>query len=705
MSRAAVRQNSYMEERCRKSIPVLLVFGLITLTAARSGFCAGDPGTTSQVSGTVVDDHGRPVADASVECYHYQAPSGLAGTITEEPELRQHAVTDAKGAFTVSSSPGTTLALVKKPGLAPSWRIWASTLADSPDPVVLGPPTILAGVVVDENHQPVAGAEVRVAGAIVGNRRGLWVQENRLLGKLARECFSAQTAADGRFRIENFPAEALAGLAVSKPGKAQCPSANGSTGSAEFGSGRDDIELMLGPAGAIEGKVIDDDSGRPLGTVKLWLEPASAGLYRPQSREPVASAAYGEFRIPDVQPGDYRILATMPGQPVPEWVGVPPYARVTVLAGETLRGVLIHMTRGVLVEVKVVSTNTTIPIANVAITAGQATAYTGANGIAMMRVLPGTPYFSALSAGYFFPVRNIAEIEPGRTNHFQIEADPSPRIRGLVRDPAGAPAPGVLVSFHPGHYPGANPYAEVQSDEGGRYDLILEKSPYVGFRGGIHPTNFILARSLQRKLAAMVEFVQIPTTLDLSLQPGITLSGSLKDTAGAPISNATVQASVLAAGSVVAVQERPNQVDAQGAFSIPALPQGREYAFLSTGIAARGYGSSSGHVTAEFTITSHYEFPPFVLKRAGLMLAGYVLDLDGKPVTGATISCGGEGQPPFTRTQSDSKGHFEFNNVIEGPVLVSTSHVVTVRGGSRSVFDRVQANGGDTNVVLWVGNR
>jgi hypothetical protein len=100
------------------------------------------------------------------------------------------------------------------------------------------------------------------------------------------------------------------------------------------------------------------------------------------------------------------------------------------------------------------------------------------------------------------------------------------------------------------------------------------------------------------------------------------------------------------------------------------------------------------------TRTDHYEFPPFVLKRANLVLAGHVVGLDGKPLAGATVFYGGEGQRPFITTKSDSMGYFEFKNVVQGPVRVSTSHSDTNGGRVVTVSDRVQASGGDTNIVL-----
>ena len=107
-------------------------------------------------------------------------------------------------------------------------------------------------------------------------------------------------------------------------------------------------------------------------------------------------------------------------------------------------------------------------------------------------------------------------------------------ITGVVRDQAGIPVPGAVVSFHPGHFPAAANYVEVKTDGQGRFAMKIEYPPLRGgWRGSIHPTNVVIARSIERNLAAMAQFVPIPDTLNLELQPGITFSGSVTDEAGA----------------------------------------------------------------------------------------------------------------------------------------------------------------------------
>ena len=72
-------------------------------------------------------------------------------------------------------------------------------------------------------------------------------------------------------------------------------------------------------------------------------------------------------------------------------------------AGETVSNVLLHAhaAQGTVVEVTVVTTNSLKPLANVQVAAGQSLAWTGANGVARLRVPAGRAEVCATKAGWF----------------------------------------------------------------------------------------------------------------------------------------------------------------------------------------------------------------------------------------------------------------------------------------------------------------
>ncbi|MGD1084548.1 MAG: carboxypeptidase regulatory-like domain-containing protein [Verrucomicrobiota bacterium] len=289
-------------------------------------------------------------------------------------------------------------------------------------------------------------------------------------------------------------------------------------------------------------------------------------------------------------------------------------------------------------------------------------------------------------------------------NAFMTEDNGGLVIKGKVFDLTGTPAPGVQVSFHPGHYPGQPEYAEAMTDNNGRYALKLEFIPYIAFTGStgrIDPTNCVLARDLGRNLAAVHEMSENPTNLDLNLQPGIILSGFVKDTKGAPITNALVNLGFYnrwTGGQWYELAPRPVPVDAQGLFSIPALPRG--HMFVIDPVTAKGYGSTSLYLSTNFTQTNYFEFHETVLKTADRKLAGQVLDSDGKAFAGAVVRFEGTGQPGgLNTTKTDARGHFAFDGVCEGELQVSAyfqgpPRLLTTAGGAAKV------QSGDTNIIL-----
>lgn len=695
----------YMKSGIFKPEGLMKIFrnGVFILGLALAGHTrAAAGGAPANYTGKVVDERGQPLAGATVECY--QDSSAETASTAQDFVLKERSTTDSKGGFGVAAGSRVTFVVVKKEGLAPGWKTWSSMLDDSPDPVILTAPTALAGSVVDENNQPVAGAEVWVSDAMAGD------PQTRIFGKPARENFSAKTGADGRFRIENFPADGQATLAVRKEGKAQRPVGNSDDLGAHARSGQEDVELMVGRAGSVEGKVVVAETGQPVGGVGIQLRGWGGGLYGTEFLEPIESGTDGVFRISDLQPGKYYVIATIPGQPIPDWVVVQEDRReVTVVAGKTTRDEVVHVTKGALLRVTVVNTNDQKPVANVKLSTGHyAGTYTDANGVALLRAEPGKGFFSAAKNGWSLQSARPV-LEGGKTNFYMMKLIPLPIITGTVRDSSGAPVAGVMVSFHPG----INQPVEVKTDVDGHYELTIKEDMREGgmWTGPSRQRSFVIARSLERNLAAMQEFDVIPARLDFRLQPAITISGSVKDTTGAPLPGATAAPSLLWGKQYAPLFSRPVKVDAQGLFTFAGLPQGQEYDFLS-GITAKGYGTSFGknQVSASAAETNHYEIPPFVLKKADRKLAGKVLGPDGKPLAGAMVQLSGEGQPQGLSARSNSKGLFVIDGVCEGEVHLYASWSYTQEFGGQPDFLNagngmgIKAQAGDTNFVIQMQN-
>jgi hypothetical protein len=271
---------------------------------------------------------------------------------------------------------------------------------------------------------------------------------------------------------------------------------------------------------------------------------------------------------------------------------------------------------------------------------------------------------------------------------------------GTVRYPSGEPAAGVHITFYPGNYYSDDDYNyhEAITDRDGHYEIIPPKKISMFVSGPIILTNHIMARDFEKNFAAVQAFSVIATNVDLTLHPAITLSGSVKNTEGTPVSGAEIGLGFVSA-RYAPVMRPPFKANVEGQFSIPTLPQGIEY--WISGITAKGYGSSTATVKVKDTQTNHYEFPAFVLKHADRILAGRVLDNDGKPVSGAEVEFRGDGQPQNSSTKTDNDGKFFTDAVCEGEIRVrAVFWGPPLMDGGGSAGTPVQA--GDTNVVIRI---
>ena len=280
-------------------------------------------------------------------------------------------------------------------------------------------------------------------------------------------------------------------------------------------------------------------------------------------------------------------------------------------------------------------------------------------------------------------------------------AEPILRYSGTVYYPSGEPAAGVHVAFYPGFYLGSGNYAEVRTDTNGRYEIIQQPKTSNIMIGPINPTNSIMASDVSRNLAAIRFFGAGVSNVDLTLQPAITLSGSVKNTDGKPVPGAELDVRFLSGNSITPLRSQSTTVSELGLFFSPVLPQGREYWIY--GIKAKGYGSTFAHLEAKDTKTGTYNFPPFVLKPTNYKLAGRVLDNNGKPLIGARVSFSGPGQPQDSSTNTDSEGKFFFDAVCEGPIKIyanyqdphDSSIYMNLNGGSG-----MEVKAGDTNILI-----
>lgn len=683
-----------------KTIRKLFFAAAVSVVACASAPLHGqvtDPGTTTtKFSGTVVDVEGKPVAGAAVE--HWQYDENKANPYLADPSevKKQTATSDASGAFSFQISSTVGIVLAKKPGLAPAWKLLRRTPNSPSEPenkLVMMPPGILAGTVVDESNKPVPDAEAYVVLALGERFQSSGVMT--LFGKHARDLFSARTDSAGHFRIENFPTNAVARLAVDSPGKVSRPPEDESHDfeSAGYRAGQQDIKLVIEPAGTIEGQVVGEN-GTPIPAVQLTLSPDSPQGFMASSPNE-KSGTNGTFHFRQVLAGSYRIQAFFGTGNDSGWVAeaVP----VSVTAGQSTRGVQIKAVRGALLEVTVLNEANSKPQSKVNVTAmlegeSRFSAVSDSNGVARMYVLPGEYRLMAFrqpnSSG-----QASATVEGGKTNRAELElaeiaarqsgSGSATKISGVAHRPDGQPAAGASVQLVGSYGPSSE---DLRTDSNGRFELQWNPRQFDGQSESI---ACVLVRDAERNLAVAQDLDEDTTNLVLRLGPGLTLAGRA-ESSGKPLTNATAQL-VFWSGRRGMWLRGMARTNTPGQFEIPALPPGRKYGVV---VSAPGYGQKQNHQLEISAEPGRQELDTVELKPANLRLAGQVLDADDKPVVRCNVSLYGEDQPS-ANTRTDSNGRFAFARVCEGTVRLSAN--------SQRAYGNVVAEGGDTNVILRLG--
>ncbi|HET6427938.1 MAG TPA: carboxypeptidase regulatory-like domain-containing protein, partial [Phycisphaerae bacterium] len=539
------------------------------------------------VRGSIVDDNGRPVSGAVVRMYEIREDdSGRLADVTAAGEI----TTGADGSFRLAGRPGrrppALMLLARKPGLALGGWVWNYGWATSGPPtrITLGKPAKLAGVVVDEQGRPVAGAVVkaRLAGPEDASTIVTWLPDRAPL-----EWLTARTDRSGRFAFDQIPVGTGAEFFVTAPGRANTYTREPELPPTKmpFTAGDTDIRITLPPAASITGTVVDKAGGKGVPGVQVrakrdgrsYLESASA-----------VSDQDGRFRLTGL-PGGEQVVELAPSRRLADWVAMP--IRVEAAAGKDTSAVILQAGKGGVLEISVTDSADGKGIPNTQVnTFGQSgptgpnhqySIRTDADGVAKIRVLPGRYSFFARALDYrpVLPSQELAvDVAEGRTEKVAIRLKAAVRARGMVRDPAGEPVAGASIWAL-----GADTVGSTAED--GTFDVALTVLDQPG-QADSSPLRYTLViRHRKRNLAAVVPLGTDPKPVNVTLGPAVTLDVRVVDAKGNALPRAEVGLALASEEGISGPIEYLLRTDEDGRREIRAVPRGYDYT-LSAGAGA-----------------------------------------------------------------------------------------------------------------------
>jgi len=502
---------------------------------------AGSDNAASQDSqitftGKVLDAKGQPLSDAEVT-FRYMAYE--ASLSSREAKLAAQQQTGADGAFSFSAAKESETyregsIVARKEGLAVGWVTWRMRESEQAD-ITLGAPKELAGVVVDEAGTPVRDAEVSIPLTIIGK-----AEDRRYLSIFVAPKVLRTIADDsGKFVFPDMPAEATFEFLVKKADHAPLCTFDASTYRGEklhYAAGQADITLTLSPEAKIEGVVTEKATGKPVAGVEIIAQPQKQGLPLPQ--EPVTSGDNGTFRFDALAAGGYTVQLSRPADGTAEWVASS--VEVNVKAGETESDVKLQISKGGVIEVLVKDEADDTPIEKASVNVRDSEqdqwlhGRTDETGVARIRVPAGQYTVSQAYKKGYTQQRQDLQVTVGEAETKKVEwtLTSAPKITGTVRDRAGDPVAGVKIEVKP-HGGGTQPTTDAE----GKYEMTWERAGWDSSN-----TIFVLvARDMERNLAALTEIDEDTSHLDLTLQPGGTFTGTVLDHEGKPLPDARIR--------------------------------------------------------------------------------------------------------------------------------------------------------------------
>lgn len=646
-------------------------------------------------SGKVVDDANRPIAGTKVMLYQFTPEIGtqeLSKPVTEEQ------VTKADGGFSFSAEALTdnqyryALLIARKDGYAVGWDNWQMR-EDKTTTLPMGKPYTLSGVVVDEANKPVAGAEVRISVMFAGDPQGGPDKARYLISTEPSDLFVTNTGADGVFVFNDISAEAKAEFAIKKAGRAAIstwnPKPPAGYNPGQYNVQSKDIRIVQPIEAKIEGKVVEQGTGKPVGGVKLICMAKGGMSY---GGKPVISKDDGTFSFDGIEAKTYTVMATdvMSQKEPAKWVVKP--VTVTATAGQTSSGIILEASKGGILEVTI-RDNEKKPVAGAGVNVSSKednmrgrSGISNAEGIAAIRLAPGEYTVQGWYKQGYSSSREpqTVTIEDGKTARLDIELRGASKITGVVRDPSGRALAGTSVKIYPAGQ------KTVDSDKDGRFEVLWNQEQWGNSQ---RPQPILIARHAGQNLAVVVDIDEDTKTVDVNMAPGVIFSGTVVNPNGKPITGAKVNVNLRISRQSTSLDEKGITTDQQGRYEYIAIPAEQKY-----GISAQANGYSHNYIGADAddAINNRLEIRPLTLKAATLSISGIVVDANDKPVANAEVSVNGDGQQ-YRRGTTDNNGKFVIDKLCEGQVQVN-ANIRNIGMGTIPMYGNVNTEAGATDV-------
>jgi RNA polymerase sigma factor (sigma-70 family) len=290
-------------------------------------------------------------------------------------------------------------------------------------------------------------------------------------------------------------------------------------------------------------------------------------------------------------------------------------------------------------------------------------ARTGADGTASLHALGASCHIGARAAGYAVsPLRGFTVSKGTNTEVRIVLGDPAAELEGVVLDPSGHPAVGAVVQagveslrgekLPDGSFIKSPTPVRTRTDAGGRFafqSLSPGTLPLFARTPGLAPSS------------QQIELLAGKTkTVTIALEPGVTVIGTVRDSAGLEIAQAKIEI-----GEWLDFAYRTALSDSRGEFRIEGTGGGE----LKLRAEREGKGTANTTLRASPGETVRWD----AVLSSGVSLHGLVLDAEGNPVKRVSVMAelmhGSRDVHWLGQEGTDDAGRFVLKNCIAGETL------------------------------------
>jgi protocatechuate 3,4-dioxygenase beta subunit len=561
------------------------------------------------------------------------------------------------------------------------------------EPIVLWPAGSFSGTVFDSAGNPVSGAKVRLLYAF---KKTDDIGGHILKGSDVLDYLTVTTDAKSRFCFDMLADGANIQLSISKEGYATYHTQELSeeiypynlegptyheTGLSRkklpprYKVGMKNARFVLKPEAIVQGIVKDDKSGKVCADIPLYLyRDGEVSLPRYIPKIQSTTDKHGRFDFRGLEAGHYLLSYVEHGQPyAPN--GIP----IELSEGQTLDDLTFELSRGGTLDLRLLDADTNMPLDNCKVAVEKArelnrsdssrflsdiglfrpdTSYfrTNQQGRIIQHLVPGFYTIKSLDKlgyGYLRP-EHFFQIENDKTSSLSFELKQFPRIEIAVRGPNGNPVKDADASVYVYNQKDEVKFVMTDSSRTDANGILTAWKDLKWIESPIQEDDRLVIKAWcwMKNLVRIKPISISDKNVTITLQHGIKVVGSIQDEQQNPLPHICVNNTCW--------------TDRHGRFTITAIsPQTKS---LMLWFFPEGYGYVRKKLNLDEAQNRIIKVPKITLKRVMHLIPCKVVDQDGKPVEGASITTVSE-KDTTVFGKSDAEGNFSFQ-ISEWPVMV-----------------------------------